>query len=215
SVVWLNAGSHIRYAANFVQNTRTVYLQGEAYFDIKHDAVHPFIVHAGNIEIKVLGTEFNVQAYADENKIETTLITGKIQVQIAGNPDKKIILTHHEKLTVINQDFKLGGMNGQQPKETSFQVKEIPLAKTGTPLTEIEWMQDKLAFQNEPMQELSKQLDRRFNVHILFQDTLLEQEKLTGVFVNENIQKALKILQMTTPFRYRIVNDTVYLRSEK
>ena len=211
SVVWMNAGSHIRYATGFSQNKREVYLQGEAYFDVKHDAMHPFIVHAGNIDIKVLGTEFNVQAYADENKIETTLINGKIQVQIAGNPDKKIILTPHEKLTVINREFTLRGTNKSKSKELSFQVKEMPPVIVGTQVPELAWMQDKLAFQDEPLGELAKKLDRRFNVYIQFNDTQLEKERLTGVFVNENIQKAMKILQMTTPFLYKIKGDSVYL----
>ena len=212
SVVWMNAGSHIRYATGFNQNKREVYLQGEAYFNVKHDAMHPFIVHAGNIDIKVLGTEFNVQAYADENKIETTLINGRIQVQIAGNPDKKIILTPHEKLTVINREFTLTETNKSKSKELSFQVKEMSPVAVGTEVPELAWMQDKLAFQDEPLGELAKKLDRRFNVYIRFDDTQLEKERLTGVFVNENIQKALKILQMTTPFSYQVRNDTVYIR---
>lgn len=211
SVVWMNAGSHIRYATGFSQNKREVYLQGEAYFEVKHDATHPFIVHAGNIDIKVLGTEFNVQAYADENKIETTLINGRIQVQIAGNPDKKIILTPHEKLTVINREFTLTGTNKSKSKELSFQVKEMPPVAVGTQVPELAWMEDKLAFQDVPLGELAKKLDRRFNVYIQFNDTQLEKERLTGVFVNENIQKAMKILQMTTPFLYKIKGDSVFL----
>jgi ferric-dicitrate binding protein FerR (iron transport regulator) len=212
SVVWLNAASHIRYSDNFVQKTRDVYLDGEAYFNIKQDKNHPFIVHAGNIAIKVLGTEFNVEAYRDENKIETTLIKGKIQVQIAGKPDQKIILTPHEKLTVINQELKLPGKRIKDKKELSFQVKEVIPLRTATPIPEVAWLQDKLAFQNEPFSVLAKKLERRYDVHIIFRDTLLEDERLSGVFENETIQKALKILQMTTPFAYNVQGDTVYIK---
>lgn len=212
SVVWLNAGSHIRYAGNFIQKRREVYLDGEAYFDVKQDAGHPFFVHAGNITIKVLGTEFNVRAYQDENRIETTLINGKVQVQIAGTPDKKIVLTPDEKLTVINQRFSLSGKSPAKRKELSFQVKEVTPSQTITPIPEVAWLQDKLAFQNEPFAELSKKLERRYAVHIIFRDTSLKEERLTGVFENETIQRALKILQMTTPFAYKIQGDTVYLK---
>lgn len=212
SVVWLNAGSQIRYADQFIGNKREVYINGEAYFKIKQDEKHPFIVHAGNITIRVLGTEFNVQAYGDEDRIETTLISGKVQVQITGKPDKKIILTPHEKLTVINQEFKLSGKASELRKELSFQVKEVVPLKTTTPIQEVAWLDDKLAFQNERFSELAKRLERRYDVHIVFVDTLLNQERLSGVFENESIGKALKILQMTTPFHYQTHGDTVYLK---
>jgi ferric-dicitrate binding protein FerR (iron transport regulator) len=212
SIVWLNAGSHIRYAGNFIQKKREVYLDGEAYFDVKHDAGRPFIVHAGNIMIKVLGTEFNIKAYDDENHIETTLISGKVQVEIAGKPDKKIVLTPHEKLTVVNEKFNIHEKGVGKLKELSFQVKEVGTLKAATSIPEVAWLQDKLAFQNESFDELARKLERRYDVHIVFRDTLLEKEKLSGVFENENIQKALKILQMTTPFVYEIQGDTVFLK---
>lgn len=212
SVVWLNAGSRIRYAGNFIQGKREVYLDGEAYFKVKEDAGHPFMVHAGNITISVLGTEFNVRAYQDENRIETTLINGKVQVQIAGTPDKKIVLTADEKLTVINQQFCLSGTKTTKRKELSFQVKEVTPSKTITPIPEVAWLQDKLAFEDEPFAELSKKLERRYAVHIIFSDTSLKTERLSGIFENESIQSALKILQMTTPFVYKIQDDTVYLK---
>lgn len=211
SIVWLNAGSHLHYADNFIQKNREVYVTGEAYFDIKHDAGHPFLVHAGNVIIKVLGTAFNVEAYPDENKIETTLIQGKVQVQIAGNPDKKIVLTPHEKLTVTNDSIHLSGNKLKRLKERSFKVQEVVPSETSAPIPEIAWVQDKLAFQDERFDELTKQLERRYDVHITFEDTQLKQERLSGVFANENIEKAIKILQMTTPFSYKIKNDTVYL----
>lgn len=211
SVVWLNAGSRIRYADNFIGKDREVFITGEAYFDVKHDVNHPFLVHAGNVVIKVLGTAFNVEAYPDENKIETTLIQGKVQVLIGGNPDKKIVLTPNEKLTVINDNVHLSSDKLKKLKEKSFKVQEIVPSETSAPISEIAWVQDKLAFQDERFGELTKQLERRYDVHILFEDTRLKQERLSGVFANESIEKAIKILQMTTPFNYKIKNDTVYL----
>ncbi|GAA4313978.1 FecR family protein [Compostibacter hankyongensis] len=212
SVVWLNAGSHISYADNFIQGNREIYLDGEACFDVRHDARHPLIVHAGNIIIHVLGTRFNIKAYDNENKIETTLIDGKVQVQIADNPDKKIVLTPHEKLTVINQKFDIKGRNLKKQKELSFQVKEVIPLQTETPIPEIAWLQDKLAFQNERFGDLARGLERRYNVHIVFKDTLLMKERLNGIFENESISKAMQLLQMTTSFHYKITGDTVYLK---
>lgn len=207
SVVWLNAGSHIRYDSNFIQKNRDVYLDGEAYFSVAHDADHPFIVHAGNITVRALGTKFNVQAYQNENKIEATLISGKILVKIDGKPDQNIILAPNEKLTVINEEYKLT----KDRKELSFEVKEVAQIPSIAAVPEVAWLQDKLAFENESFHELAKRMERRYDIHIIFKDSLLCKERLSGVFENENIQKALSLLQMTTVFQYKIKGDTAYL----
>lgn len=211
TVVWLNAGSHISYADDFLRENREIFLEGEACFDVKSNAEHPFIVHAGNVVIHVLGTTFNIKAYDDENKIETTLITGKLQVQIADNPDKKIMLSPNEKLTVINRKFNVEGGDAGRQKELSFQVKGVEPLQTETPIPEIAWMQDKLAFQNEQFGELARGLERRYNVHIVFKDASLMKERLNGILENENIGKAMQLLEMTTPFRFKIVKDSVFL----
>ena len=212
SVVWLNAGSQIHYADNFINKNREVYLDGEAYFSVKHDADHPFIVYAGNIAIRALGTKFNVHAYGEENKIEATLISGKVQVTIDGKPDQKIILMPNEKLTVTNDKFKLPGKPAKALKESSFEVQNIAPISTNVSVPEVAWVQDKLAFQDEAFEVLAKRMERRYNKHIIFKDTLLGNERLTGIFENENIEKALRLLKMTTPFNYKVKGDTVYLK---
>jgi ferric-dicitrate binding protein FerR (iron transport regulator) len=209
---WLNAGSRIRYADNFIQKNRDVYLDGEAYFSVKHDADHPFIVHVGNVTIRALGTKFNVHAYQNESKIEATLISGKILVKIDGKPDQDIILIPNEKLTVINEEFSLPNKKNEPRKEVGFQVQEVAPMPSVTELPEVAWLQDKLAFQNESFEELAKRMERRYDVHIVFKDSRLGNERLSGIFKNENIQKALNLLQMTTPFRYEFKQDSVYLK---
>lgn len=209
--VWLNAGSHIQYADNFIQKTRDVYLEGEGYFSVRHDAEHPFIVHAGNITVRALGTKFNVRAYQNENKVEATLISGKIQVNIDDKPDKNIILIPNEKLTVTNESPKLSNTNTQVRKELSFEVKEVEQIPSISAIREVAWLQDKLAFENEAFGDLAKRMERRYDVHIIFKTNSLGNERLSGVFENENIQKALSLLQMTTEFHYQILSDTVFI----
>ncbi|MGH2644379.1 MAG: FecR family protein, partial [Chitinophagaceae bacterium] len=101
--VWLNADSKLSYNNEFNDKNRDIYLDGEAYFQVKKDASAPFTVNAGGITIKVLGTVFNVSAYKTDPDIQTTLISGKVQVSLNDDPGKKIILTPHEKLTVMNE----------------------------------------------------------------------------------------------------------------
>lgn len=208
SEVWLNAGSHIRYDDNFIQKNRDVYLDGEAYFSVKHDAAHPFIVHAGNITVRALGTKFNVEAYPDENKIEATLIAGKIMIKIDGKPDQSIILNPNEKLTVTNEKFTLSHEKMQPRKELGFEVKDVSQILSIASVPEVAWLQDKLAFENESFDELAKKMERRYHVHIVFKDSLLGEERLSGVFENESIKKAMDLLQMTTSFHYQIRGDT-------
>lgn len=211
SVVWLNAGSTIRYADDRELNTRNVYLEGEAYFQVKHDPEHPFIVHAGNIAVRALGTEFNVAAYPDENRLETTLISGKVQVTMTEKPDQKIILAPNEKLTVFNKETRQPGKDAPPLKEVSYQVEPVTSLPSVNAVPEVAWLQDKLAFQNEVFLKLAKRIERRYNVHMVFRDSSLKYESLTGTFENENIQKALHLLQLTTPFRYKIEGDSVFL----
>jgi ferric-dicitrate binding protein FerR (iron transport regulator) len=211
SVVWLNAGSHIKYDDNFIQKNRNVYLDGEAYFSVKHDANHPFVVHAGNITVRALGTKFNVQAYQNENKIEATLISGKILVKIEGKSDHSIILAPNEKLTVTNEKNVLSENDKSIQNELSFEVKEVVQIPSIASVPEVAWLQDKLAFQNESFDELAKRMERRYDIQIIFKDSTLGKERLSGIFENENIQKALDLLQMTTVFRYKKVGDTVFL----
>ncbi len=219
SIVWLNAGSQLRYGKHFGVDKREIYLVGEAYFDIKHDPRRPFIVHAGNINIRVLGTAFNVEAYANEDQVETTLINGKIKVEIAGYPDKSFILRPNEKLSVSTKgfDFKkvpFKPIGGEASREVKFKVQELKPDKSISTLPEIAWTEDKFVFQNERFDAVTKSLERRFGVKIIFETKSLKQERLSGVFKNESIQKALEILQMTTPFVYEQHGDTVYLRRE-
>lgn len=207
SVVYLNAGTQLRYKA--AQNTRDVYLEGEAYFKVKHDAEHPFIVHAGNIAVRALGTEFNVLAYPGEDHVEATLIKGKVQVTMEEKPDQKIILAPNEKFTVVNK--KIFNKDTTVRKELSYEVKPVEMLHNVNEVGEVVWMQDKLAFQNESFENLAKRMERRYNVHIIFYDEALKKELLSGIFKNENIQKALRVLEMTTPFQYRMRGDSVFI----
>src|ERR1019366_6846207 len=92
SVVTLNSETTLRYPAEFNGQTREVYLDGEAFFDVAKDHKHPFIVHAGKMNVRVLGTAFNIKSYANDATSETTLIRGAIEVTMSDRPSDRIIL---------------------------------------------------------------------------------------------------------------------------
>ena len=106
SVVWLNGGSTLSYNTNFLGKTREVYLKGEAFFDVVKKPNEPFIVHANTVDIKVLGTAFNVKSYIEDDKVEATLIRGVIQVTRQNDKNQKPVFLHPNEKLVINLEEK-------------------------------------------------------------------------------------------------------------
>lgn len=103
--VWLNAGSKLSYDKTYGNTIREVSLSGEAYFDVEKNPEHPFVIHTGSINIKVLGTAFNVKSFPGEKNTETSLIRGSIEVTFKNRPSEKIILKPNEKLITANEEL--------------------------------------------------------------------------------------------------------------
>lgn len=217
TLVRLNAGSRFAYTSKYGEENREVVLDGEAYFEVKKEMDHPFIVKAGNITVRVLGTSFNVKAYSHDGNIETTLLEGKIAVQMNDDPEKKIILSPYEKLTVMNISTPVLSLPSKpavpvyQGNELKYKVQELACSKETNFVAETAWVQNRLVFVNEPFAAVAQKMERWYNVRIHFLNEQLEKEKLSGVFENESIQQALKILQLTTGFKYTVKEPDIYL----
>jgi len=206
--VWLNAGSRLLYPKAFTGKTREVQLEGEAFFDVAENARQPFFVHTGKITVRVLGTRFDVKAYKGDEKISATLISGKIQVIMNDDPEKKILLSPHEKLTVVNGEVKGGAI---VENALRYQVQLLPQADRPETVAETAWMDNKMVFTNETFEDVAIQLERRYAVHVEFGDEALKHEHVSGVFEKETLQQALDILKMTTKFNYQIDSNMVRL----
>jgi ferric-dicitrate binding protein FerR (iron transport regulator) len=102
--VWLNAGSRIHYEKSFGEQGREISLVGEAFFDVASNPKKPFIIHTAKLDIRVLGTSFNVKSYPSDKTTEATLVRGMIEVSILDRPADKIVLKPNEKLIVTNKD---------------------------------------------------------------------------------------------------------------
>ncbi|HEX5552694.1 MAG TPA: FecR domain-containing protein [Chitinophagaceae bacterium] len=225
--VWLNADSKLTCAGNFGDgNKRVVTLTGEAYFEVAPDAERPFIIHANAMNIKVLGTVFNVKAYPEDKTIEAALIKGSIEVSLRQDPTRKIILRPHEKITIFNGDAHLKNMPASKktpaPDENgtdAFTVAPLhsdPLLDSGT--VETAWMEGKLVFRNEPFDQLAQQMERKYNVHFHFAADQLKNYRFTGIFSTETVDQALHALQLTTPsdpFTYRVDGKKVFITRGK
>lgn len=196
TAIWLNAGSKLRYPSNFSLEHREVFLTGEAYFKVPHDNKHSFVVHTADATIRDLGTTFNVKAYTGSAVTEATLIEGAIEVSLEKDPQKKIRMSAGEKLVLHNK----------QPKVS----KIVPYAKTND-IVETAWVADKLIFRNERFEDLARMMERRYNVAIVIKDDTVKNYRLTGIFKDEDITEALKLLQVIVPFTIKTNNGQIII----
>jgi transmembrane sensor len=216
SQVWINSGSKLTYEGTFSGINREVHLDGEAYFDVVKDAAHPFTVHTSGIDIKVLGTAFNVKAYKVDPTIEATLIHGSIEVINKNQPDApRIMLKPHEKL-VYNK--ALAGDTKETPAAVDVQqepdaspITIRPLAKNiaDTVIAETAWVYNKLIFEDERFDELVLRMERWYDLKINIENDKLKNFRISGSFVNETADEALKELQILVPFNYSISKNEI------
>ena len=210
--VSLNAGSKLTYDKTFGEKTRNVQLTGEAYFDVVHNAEKPFIIHTTAMEIKVLGTEFNVKSYPDENTTEASLIRGSIEVTLRDKRAEKIILKPNEKLVVSNDIAEEVTQTVAKPKKP---VHSTPLISLGhvnyftldSTILETSWVNNRLVFQDESFEQVATRMARWYGVEFEFEDTSIQNLRFTGNFRNETIDEALKAMRITADFRYKIMAD--------
>jgi ferric-dicitrate binding protein FerR (iron transport regulator) len=210
--VWLNSGSRLTYDKNFGNNLREVVLSGEAFFDVVKNPQLPFVIHASAINIKVLGTAFNVKSYPGEKNIETSLVRGSIEVTFRDRPTEKIILKPNEKLVIANEEAfpsakpakNLPGIQQTSRPEPIVAVSHLTYQPIDSTVIETSWMEGKLIFRSETFEDLAVRMERWFGVSIRFANIELKEKKITGIFENETIEQALEALQLTVPFKYAI-----------
>lgn len=209
--VWLNSESRIEYDHSFNDSTREVTLDGEAYFDVAKDIKRPFIVHTSSIDIRVLGTAFNVKSYPKEKTIETTLIHGEVEITKINEPQlAKVILRPKEKLIYNrpehNPDDKEAGSVQQVPGQQApdMAIVALPRNVADTSLKETSWVYNRLVFEGDTFRELALKMERWFNIKIEFKSERVANYRLRGVFENEDVDEAFKALQLISTFKYKI-----------
>lgn len=205
TIVWLNAGSKLSYNENFGSGNREASLSGEAFFDVKKSSI-PLIIHANKVQIKVLGTAFNVKAYPDEQTTETSLIHGKVEITLEKRPGEKFILNPNEKLIVANEtDIVETTVRRKVPIVV---LKELTRTVDST-IVETSWVNNKLVFQDESFLEIAKKMERWYDVTIQFLDEKIARERISGTFTTETVREALERLQMTTRFQFVVEGDKI------
>jgi ferric-dicitrate binding protein FerR (iron transport regulator) len=210
--VMLNAGSTLIYPETFSKETREVSLNGEGFFEVTHNAKKPFLVHTNKLTVKVLGTVFNIKAYNNDRNTETTLLKGKVQVELENNPEKNIVLLPNEKLLVANTQSSNRTQAAGNLKEAKieYQVINLPVVNANE-IKETAWLDNRILFTNELFEDVAKQIERKYNVQVIFENEALKNEQISGLLDKESLQDALQIIEVTTPFSYRIDGKAVYL----
>ncbi|TZF85730.1 FecR family protein (plasmid) [Pedobacter sp. BS3] len=180
--VWLNAASSLRYPVAFTGNERVVQLTGEAYFEVAHNKASPFKVVSAGQTVEVLGTHFNINAYADEDATKTTLLTGSIRIHNSSNISK--ILKPGEQATLQNDD--------------------ITVEQTDTDQA-IAWHNGDFTFEGTPLRTIMRQLSRWYDVEVDYQGTIADVKFGGSISRNKNISEVLKVLEMTQGVHFKIM----------
>lgn len=184
--VWLNAASSIHYPTAFTGKDRQVEITGEAYFEVAQEATRPFIVTAGNMEVKVLGTHFNINAYENETSINTTLLEGKVQIES---------LTDQKQAKIITP--------GQMVKLN--RAGEMKLVRRADVEEEVAWKNGLFIFHNDDLQSVMRKLARWYDVQVDYKENSVPESHFTGAIKRqENISKVLKMMELTGGARFNI-----------
>jgi ferric-dicitrate binding protein FerR (iron transport regulator) len=192
SKVFLNTATTFRYPTAFSTKNREVYLNGEAYFEIKKDSLKPFIVKLGHQNITVLGTSFNIEAYSEESYSIITLLSGSILLETF-NDNKESISN-----LVIKTNQRV-----YYNKQTGI----VALEKVDASLSNV-WMKGEYKFKGEPLFLILKRLENYYGVTIHFEDDNLRNTKYTGTFKNDqNIMEVLRIINHEKQFTFSKLDD--------
>ena len=190
----LNRGAQLIYPEKFAGRTREIFLSGEAYFDVAHDKKHPFIVRAGDLKIKVLGTKFNIEAYPDSETITTTLLEGSVEVESR--------LSRECIRMVPSQQLSYDIQSGEMKLSTISDSKEP-----------VRWKDNVWVLHQTPFTQVCHRLEQMFNVKIVIMNDKFIGKKFTGEFrFGDSLESILEVIRITTPFTYEREEDTSSLK---
>ncbi len=216
--VWLNAESRIKYEMDFIKSERIVYLTGEAFFDVAKSKGKVFIVNTGKIAVKAWGTKFNVKAYPEENTINTTLVEGSVSIKKLG-----VGLTEAEEYLKPNEtaiyyknpilEVKSDKTLADKDKDNAVSLNLVKIEVRTELFTS--WKDSKWILEKLTLDQLAPELERRYNVEIVFEDSAVRLYKVSGSLENETFDQVLKVIKLSVPIDFEIKANRVVLRENK
>lgn len=193
TIVHLNAGTSFTYPEQFnLADNRKVILNGEAHFKVFKDKTKPFIVEANDVNIEVLGTTFNVSNYQEDNFIDCVLKEGSVLLSENNNPENAIILKPKQKAT-------------WQKNLSVFRTKEV------NPENYSAWINGELVFNKDSFTDISKKIERYYNVKIINNYPFLASQEFSGTIkiTESNVESILDLFKLDTPFKYTKKNNCI------
>ncbi|MEO9481927.1 MAG: FecR domain-containing protein [Ekhidna sp.] len=189
----LNAGSSLKYPVKFIAgSTRQVFLNGEAFFDVAEDTAHPFIVNANELDIKVLGTQFNVSSYPEDEFIRTVLVEGSVSLsEDAGSAEATRLEPGHQ--AIWNKE------------DRSIFIEEIETSVFTS------WIDGRIVFRHMPFKNILKKLERHYNVDIVSNNEVLNEETFTASFDIESIEQVLETFNKNYAIGYTIKDNQIII----
>ena len=193
--VYLNSGTILRYDNHFGKQNRVIELAGEAYFEVASNEKNPFIIVTSDVEVRVLGTKFNVMAYPDDPSIEATVTEGTVNVK-ERKGEQSLIITANQKASYTK-------------------IKKILVSSVVNPVTFTSWKENILYFDNENFENVISKLERWYNVSIHLEGKDSIDDRFTLTVKNESLKEVLDLISLTTPLRYKIQDDDVTISYKK
>lgn len=193
SKIFLNGGSDLKYPRQFTGDTREVSFTGEGYFEIAKNAKKPFLINTELIEVKVLGTKFNLKAYANDMSVETILEEGRVQVKHSAS--NQILDMKPNDCVTFNKQMN------------TFSTKQVD------PLVATMWRSGKYSFHSTPFPEFAQTLERGFGVTFIIENPDVASRHFTGEFIRgESIDEILNILKISSKLNYQKKDNIITIR---
>ena len=187
--VWLNSASRLIYPQSFMGKERRVVLSGEAFFDVTHDAERPFVVETSRMNVKVLGTRFNVNDYDDNEEVSTTLVNGSVEI-VSGD----------------QQAFRLVPGEQAYGKENELEKREVNVRLYTS------WIDGKFLFNNTELEEIAKQISRWYDVEIFFSSESVKKVRFTGAIVKfKPLEDLVRMIESTSQVRFSVKGRTIVI----
>lgn len=193
--VYLNAGSVLRYYGGFGVNDRVVTLDGEGYFKVAKNAEVPFFVKTNDVQVRVVGTVFNVHAYDDDNYVTVSLLEGRVNLSASS----------HSEMKLFPDEQVLYDKNTRRMTKTRINAGKA-----------CDWLNGGLSFDNTPFADIARGLERKFQVKINIESNRLKAERFSGSFdSNQNINDILQEINVEEQYTWKVSDDTIFITDRR
>ncbi len=190
SVARLGVDSRLIISEGYNSEDRKVFVQGQVYFDVTHDHERPFIVETGQARLEVLGTDFSVRAWPEDEKIQVAVAGGSVSMSSLGNSDQEGIILREGELGLL--DKVSGELTSRQVDTQQY----------------LSWLDGRIVFEDVKLHQVGRDLERWFDITIDFQNEEVANRRLTAVLNNRSIDNVLDVIGVTLGIDYLIEQDS-------